>query len=267
MSIGVDGFSRNVAMMSPSKLNAMYGLSGMNDQQRASFASQLGSTDRADIEEVTGWKFHDRYTHDGYGTSIPFIAVTQDGSWKGNMSIDFYQNSNGKGIQALSAGFRWDLTSDDLSYIVAAAGLVQAGITPTYVDAALRAKGSGGGSKIPLYLKKSIFSKPNSFNNNLIKIGAANGDDIIHQAKVLKNAAPYPAALSASLTIYDIAQDRSITAGDIFQGLNTTAQLIFPAYGVIYGAVDLGTAFITGTSLTAHTKNWIDSKVTTSYDF
>ncbi|MEM9299704.1 MAG: RHS repeat-associated core domain-containing protein, partial [Bacteroidota bacterium] len=85
----------NLALMGTNTFRDFYGLDNLSDSELANFAiySGLGSSNREDIESVTGWDFHDRYTHDGQGTSIPFVAVTSDGQWVGNLPIDIYQQS------------------------------------------------------------------------------------------------------------------------------------------------------------------------------
>ncbi|MEM9859947.1 MAG: RHS repeat-associated core domain-containing protein [Bacteroidota bacterium] len=85
----------NLDLMSTSTFRGFYGIDGMSDSELADFAiyNGLGSSNREDIESVTGWNFHDSYTHDGQGTSIPFVAVTSGGGWIGNLPIDIYQQS------------------------------------------------------------------------------------------------------------------------------------------------------------------------------
>lgn len=50
--------------------------------------------------------------------------------------------------------------------------------------------------------------------------------------------------VGALSTAYDIRKDGVISAGDVFQRVNTALQMAFLVYGVLYGAIDLGSSLI-----------------------
>lgn len=68
-------------------------------------------------------------------------------------------------------------------------------------------------------------------------------------------------ALSVVSTGADIISDGELSAGDGVQALITGAQIVFPVFGVIYGAIDLGFTVFTDQSLTPRIKEGIDSNI------
>lgn len=80
----------------------------------------------------------------------------------------------------------------------------------------------------------------------------------------MKVAAPALTVTAVFTNGYSIVSDGQLTWGDAFVGANTALQIAFPVYGVIYGVVDVGASYMTGTSLTDYTKNAIDSNVSGS---
>ncbi|MBL6447476.1 hypothetical protein JMN32_14250 [Fulvivirga sp. 29W222] len=182
-------------------------------------------------------------------TDIP-ISVTElvAGTYT---SLDFAQ-----GGRTLHAA----LTDDFLT----SAQLAIAALKPSFEAAAYDAFKNGGKGSVPFHLKKNIFSSYKSVNNNAVRLGKVSSSFARNGAAIMKVAAPALTVTAVFTNGYSIVSDGQLTWGDAFVRINTALQIAFPVYGVIYGVVDVGTSYVTGTSLTDYTKNAIDSNVSGS---
>ena len=143
-----------------------------------------------------------------------------------------------------------------------ALSIVISQLKPAFDAAASLAKHNPS-SKVPVFLRN--FNAP---DNKLLFMGRVKGTTAMRVSSTLKTVAPGLTALSVVNTGYDIINDGSLTFGDAFQAINTSLQLTFPVYGVLYGVVDIGVSMYTGgTSLTSLIKTGIDSNINASYDF
>jgi hypothetical protein len=150
-------------------------------------------------------------------------------------------------------------TVDKANDVVSATGIGISALSPTFEDGAARVVRSGGNPS--LSLKKNIFVSPHTPNNRAIVLGKMNGKAVKVINSVLKPAAPVLTVVSAGITAYNILKDGKVTTGEAFTAVNTTLQIVFPVYGFIYAAVDLGFGFFTNKSLSDRIQDGIDNTV------
>ena len=160
------------------------------------------------------------------------------------------RNQTSGGVLLAGAGGRdnFEVTADALS----SAELAIAGLKPTFELAARQGKHGG---RVPYYLVNGVNK------SKLLYLGRGSGNFAVQGAKFLKTAAPALQGLAILTNGYDIVRDGEITAGDVFQAVNTGLQVAFPAYGVVYGVVDLGFSYHSGQSLTDRIKGGIDGSL------
>jgi hypothetical protein len=182
---------------------------------------------------------------------ITTIAIGADGGpgQSTNYSLQLQAQNGG----ALQAGM-----SDDF---LTSVQLAIAALEPSFRAAASQAKHGGS---VPLFIKKNIFKSATAVNNNAVRLGKVSSSFARNGAAILKVAAPALTVTAVLTNGYSIFSDGQLTWGDAFVGVNTTLQIAFPIYGVAYGLVDVGTSFVTGTSLTDKIKNGIDSNTSGS---
>jgi hypothetical protein len=141
----------------------------------------------------------------------------------------------------------------------ASAELAIAALNPSFQAAASLAK--HGVPEVPIFLKKNIFLNPLLKNNNALYLGRVSSSFATSTANALGKLAPALTGVAIVTNGIDIFRDGQLTAGDAFVAINTTLQIAFPVYGVLYGVADLGSSLIFGQSITGAIKSGIDSNV------
>ncbi len=279
-AVGVRGFIGNIAVMSRKRFLQTTGLDiwkkeEWDDITKFEYARMLAAREEQNkmtkdkkatlVEDDTGlYLYFDKSYFKKHKEPLSwFRAVSLHSAWYYYGSLDSYFFSQ----LYMSLGEGWQNGRSQLLYasmldnFLSSAELAVAGLKPSFDAAAYDAFKNGGKGSVPFFLKKNIFKSYKAINNNAIRLGKISSTFAKNGAAVMKFATPALTATAIVTNGYSILSDGELTWGDAFVAVNTGLQVVFPAYGVIYGVVDVGTSLVTGTSLTDYTKNAIDSNV------
>ena len=162
-----------------------------------------------------------------------------------------------------------DKIADSASKVSNSIGLVTSSFGATFKRGAYLAKINKTPVKlwVPTKLNWDRAMHVRGGGTKLFRLGTMNPKSVIRINKVLQPLGKLASGVSIATSIYNIQKDGKLTAGDAFEATVTAVGLLNPAFGLLYGAVDLAFSFFSEKSLTDRIRESIDSQIKIQYNF
>ena len=131
-----------------------------------------------------------------------------------------------------------DNVLDKVSDVAASVGVIVGAVGATLAKAAHAAL-KGGHKVVALWVPATFEWTPKSTANRLINVGFIKGDLAVRLGGVAKFLSHAGNALSIGITLFNSLKDGELSVGDGAAIILAVASAAVPAFGFIYGAVDL----------------------------